>query len=132
LAQLTGIDAVLAARGAVAQRYIGHLGDVPGLRCVSPTDVPGHNHYAFPILLGPDCHVDRDTLFARLEAENIFARRYFYPLISDFAPYDTLPSADPALLPVASRAAGQVLCLPLYPDLDEESQDRIIAQVLAT
>lgn len=131
LAQLCGIDATLAKRAKVAQRYQARLEDVPGLRCVSPTGLKGHNHYAFPILLDPDCHVDRDTLFARLEAENIFARRYFYPLISDFAPYNSLPSADPAHLPVASRVAQQVLCLPLYLDLDEASQDYIIDLVLA-
>lgn len=131
LAQLCGIDDVLSRRAAIAQRYLDHLGNVPGLRCVSATGVPGHNHYAFPILLGPECHIDRETLFARLSAENIFARRYFYPLISNFAPYSTLPSADPALLPVASRTADQILCLPLFFDLDEVSQDRIIAQVLA-
>lgn len=130
LAQLCEIETVLDARAVIAQRYQDHLGDIHGLRCVSPTGVSGHNHYAFPILLGPDCHVDRETLFARLSAENIFARRYFYPLISSFAPYNTLPSADPALLPVASRTADEVLCLPMFFDLDEASQNRIIEQVL--
>lgn len=131
LAQLCGIDDMLAARSVVAQRYVDRLDDVAGLRCASPTGLKGHNHYAFPILLGPDCHVDRDTLYARLEAENIFARRYFYPLISDLEPYHKLPSADPAHLPIARDVAERVLCLPLYADLDTMSQDRIIDLVLA-
>ncbi len=131
LAQLCGIDDVLARRAAVAQRYADRFNGVPGLRCVCPTGVKGHNHYAFPILIGPDCRVDRDTLFVHLEAENIFARRYFYPLISDLTPYRSLPSADAAGLPVARDAADRILCLPLYPDLEPDSQDRIIDLVLA-
>ncbi len=130
LAQLCGFDEVLAARHVVAGRYAARLEGVDGLRCVCPTGVAGHNSYAFPILLGPDYHIDRDALFARLEAENIFARRYFYPLISELTPYSDLPSAASELLPVASKAAGQVLCLPLYHDLDEAAQDRIIDLIL--
>lgn len=131
LAQLCGIDKVLQQRSEVAQRYADRLGDVTGLRCVSPTGVKGHNHYAFPILLDASCHVDRETLLARLEAHNIFARRYFYPLISDLTPYNNLPSSDPITLPVAQKVADEVLCLPLYADLDAASQDRIIDLVLA-
>lgn len=131
LAQLCGIDDVLAVRGRVANRYLDRFQDVEGLRCPGPADRSGHNHYAFPILVGPGFHVDRDQLLARLVAENIFARRYFYPLISDLAPYTTLPSADPAGLPVARQIADQILCLPLFPDLDVASQDRIIDLVLA-
>lgn len=130
LAQLCGIDDVLAARGQVAARYLEHLGDVPGLRCVGPTGQPGHNHYAFPVLVGADYHTDRDTLHARLQANGIVSRRYFYPLISDLAPYRHLPSAAADLLPVARDAAAQVLCLPLYPDLEAETQMQIIKQVL--
>ncbi len=131
LAQLCKIDEVLAARARVAERYMRYLGDVPGLRCASPTGESGHNHYAFPILVGPDYPIDRDTLCERLEQHNIFARKYFYPLISDMAPYAQLPSAAPKSLPIARKVAAEVLCLPLYPDLDEATQDRIIAQVLA-
>ncbi|MDX8353078.1 DegT/DnrJ/EryC1/StrS family aminotransferase [Cognatiyoonia sp. IB215182] len=126
LAQLCGIDAVLAERAKVAQRYHDALKDVPDLYCVSPTGLEGHNHYAFPILLRAGYQMDRDTLLARLEAENIFARRYFYPLISDLDPYNTLPSAAPEGLPVAHAVADQVLCLPLFADLDPATQDRII------
>ncbi len=131
LAQLCGIDGVLAARRTVANRYLDRLQGVPGLRCAGPADRDGHNNYAFPILVDPAYHIDRDTLLARLASENIFARRYFYPLISDLAPYNMLPSADPACLPIARKMADQILCLPLYPDLDEASQDRIIDLVLA-
>ena len=59
------------------------------------------------------------------------ARRYFYPLISDFPMYRGLPSADAARLPVARAAAEQVLCLPIYPALANEDVERIAAIVAA-
>ena len=130
LAQLCGIDEVFANRARVAQRYMERLGKIRGLTCPSPSGVVGHNHYAFPILVGSEFHVSRDKLQVLLEKENIFARKYFYPLISDMEPYNTLPSADPAGLPVARKVASEVLCLPIYPDLDEKSQDRIIERIL--
>ena len=51
----------------------------------------------------------------RLREVGIFPRRYFYPLISEFPMYRGLPSAHRDNLPVASAAALQVLCLPIYP-----------------
>lgn len=130
LAQLCRIDEVLADRAFVAQRYMERLSNIRGLSCPSPSVVVGHNHYAFPILIGPDFHVSRDELYKRLEEENIFTRKYFYPLISDMEPYKNLTSADPAGLPVARKIASEVLCLPLYPDLDIPTQDRVIEQLM--
>jgi dTDP-4-amino-4,6-dideoxygalactose transaminase len=45
------------------------------------------------------------------------ARRYFYPLISNFEPYRELPSASPENLTVATQVAKEVLCLPIYVEL---------------
>jgi len=130
LAQLPGIEKVIADRAGVAKRYMERLGKVRGLRCPSPWGELGHNHYAFPVLVGANFQLNRDELQMRLENENIFARKYFYPLVSDMEPYKMLPCADPACLPVAHNVASEVLCLPIYPDLDIESQDRVIEQVL--
>ena len=60
--------------------------------------------------------------------ECLRSRRYFYPLISDMAPYarSGQPAAD---VPVARRVAQQVLCLPMYGHLHPEDQDRIVAAV---
>ena len=52
--------------------------------------------------------------------EGIYARRYFFPLISDMPNYKTLPSAHRDNLPMAAIAAQQVLCLPFYPNLSNE------------
>jgi dTDP-4-amino-4,6-dideoxygalactose transaminase len=61
-----------------------------------------------------------------LKRHNIYGRRYFYPLISSFPTYRGLESADPANLPVASRVADQILCLPIFPDMKQEVQSVVI------
>ena len=91
----------------------------------SPPDATP-NHAYFPVLIGPDFPVSRDALYQRLRERNVLTRRYFYPLISDFPMYRGLPSAHGANLPVARRAADQVLCLPIYPSLGLDDQQRII------
>jgi dTDP-4-amino-4,6-dideoxygalactose transaminase len=63
----------------------------------------------------------RDDLYTLLRRCNIIARKYFYPLISAAACYSALPSAAEANLPVAVRVAKQVLCLPIYGALQEET-----------
>ena len=56
----------------------------------------------------------------------IIARRYFYPLISDFPMYRNMPSAARTNLPLAGEMASQVICLPIYPELQAEQQDRVV------
>jgi dTDP-4-amino-4,6-dideoxygalactose transaminase len=60
-----------------------------------------------------------------MKADQVFSRRYFYPLLSSLPMYRDLASADPANLPVATQAAEQILCLPIYPDLTDGEVERI-------
>jgi dTDP-4-amino-4,6-dideoxygalactose transaminase len=125
LALLPHMDDALSARAAVAARYREGLARVAGLDCLCPAR-DGHNSYAFPIRVGADYPLDRDGLYDRLRQDQIFARRYFYPLISDMPMYRDLASAAPQDLPVARDVADHILCLPIYPDLDPADQARII------
>ncbi|MCK7580355.1 MAG: DegT/DnrJ/EryC1/StrS family aminotransferase [Chromatiales bacterium] len=127
LLQLRHIDAALARRAEIDRAYREALRDVPGLRCHPDTPPDGANHAYFPIMVEPEYPLSRDALYARLKDQGIHARRYFYPLISDFPMYRGLPSAQRDRLPNAARAADRVLCLPIYPDLSAEDQQRIIA-----
>jgi dTDP-4-amino-4,6-dideoxygalactose transaminase len=129
LVQLKHVDNAIARRGAVEARYRALLRDVPGLRMLQRSPGATPNHSYFPVLLGPDYALGRDGLYHRLREEGVMARRYFHPLISDFPMYRSLPSADPALLPVARAAADQVLCLPIYPALADADVDRIAGVV---
>jgi dTDP-4-amino-4,6-dideoxygalactose transaminase len=125
LLQLKNIDAALAQRKEIDARYRRNLAPVRGIDCLPPALDATTNHAYFPILVRPEFPLSRDALFAILRENNIYARRYFYPLISDFPMYRGMPSAAPANLPVARRAAEQVICLPLYPTLETAQIDAI-------
>lgn len=132
LLQLKHIDGALERRAAIDAAYRHLLKDVKGVRCLSER---GHddarrahvsNHSYFPILLTDDYPLERDVLFQELRDNNIYARRYFFPLISDFPMYRGLPSANTGNLPVAADAARRVLCLPIYPALADADIKRIV------
>jgi dTDP-4-amino-4,6-dideoxygalactose transaminase len=61
-----------------------------------------------------------------MKAEGIMTRRYFYPLITSFAMYSTLPTSSEANLPVANKIAAKVLCLPIYPGLSSDDQQHVV------
>jgi dTDP-4-amino-4,6-dideoxygalactose transaminase len=71
--------------------------------------------------------ISRDALYEKLKSHNILGRRYFYPLISTFSPYRGLPSAAPENLPVTTRLADRVICLPMYHELSEKDINKIVA-----
>jgi dTDP-4-amino-4,6-dideoxygalactose transaminase len=126
LLQLKGIDQALEKRRAIDARYRLALADVAGIRCLRSAGEARCNYSYFPILVQPDYPLSRDALYQRFRDQNIYVRRYFYPLISDFPMYRGLPSAAHDNLPVARQVAQQVLCLPIYPGLPHDQVDRVI------
>lgn len=126
LLQLKHIDTALARRQEIDHIYRTALKNVPGITCLKGEAQATSNHSYFPILVQPDFPLSRDALYEKLKANDIYTRRYFYPLISDFPMYRSLPSAHRDNLPIATRAASQVICLPIYPDLNVDDQQRII------
>ena len=71
----------------------------------------------------------RDKLYEKLKESGIYSRRYFYPLISEFPMYRNLPSSNRKNLSVASEISDRVLCLPIYPSLQEAEVDEIVAMI---
>lgn len=126
LLQLRHVDRAIAARLEIDRRYRQALAEIPGVRCLSIDARVRSNGGYFPVLIGPDYPLSRDHLYEKLRSNNIHVRRYFYPLISNLPMYRGRASAAPANLPVATKLAEQVLCLPIYPGLDGETVDRII------
>lgn len=124
--QLKHVGDAIERRKNVDLRYRSGLSGVAGVQCLGHTGETVANYAYFPILVGPDFPLSRDLLYAKLKDNGIHGRRYFYPLISEFPMYSNLPSASSANLPVATNAARQVLCLPIYPDLSASDQDRVI------
>ena len=129
LLQLKYIDQALARRKEIDAIYRELIKSVKGLRCLQGAGEARANYSYFPILVDADYPLSRDALFEKLRGNNIFARRYFFPLISDFPMYRGLPSASQDNLPVATAAAQQVLCLPIYPNL---SFDQVLEIVTIT
>lgn len=126
LLQLKHIGDALARRGEIDRYYRSLLNDVPGISIVKLPAATEHNYAYFPVLVEANYPLSRDELYLKLRENNIYARRYFYPLISDFPMYRGLPSAKPDKLPVAQRIASQILCLPIYPDLSNEQVAKIV------
>lgn len=131
LLQLKYVDHAIDVRRQIDAAYRSRLGDVKGIRCLSPAAETNSNYAYFPILVQEDYPLSRDELFQLLQSHGIYARRYFYPLISSFPMYRSLPSSQEANLPCAVRAANQVICLPIYPDLEFDVVHRI-ADIVVT
>ncbi len=130
LLQLKHVDEYRARRREVDRLYRKTLQGIPGIRPLhAPRD--GDNYSYFPIMVEPVCRIGRDGLYERLKENGIYSRRYFFPLISRFAPYNTLPSAAETNLPVATDAAQRVLCLPMSTDLVEADVRRIVGIIAA-
>jgi dTDP-4-amino-4,6-dideoxygalactose transaminase len=129
LLQLQHIDEALVRRARIDAIYRERLRDIPGIRCMQKGGEKVSNHSYFPILVGPEFPISRDALYQKFRDHDIYTRRYFYPLISDFPIYRGLPSARPENLPIAHAAAQQVLCLPIFPALTDGMLDRIIGLI---
>ncbi|WP_180128957.1 DegT/DnrJ/EryC1/StrS aminotransferase family protein [Rhodoferax sp. BLA1] len=124
--QLKHIDDALARRKEIDSAYRKQLNSLEGIRCLNEADGIKANYSYFPVLVQPDFPLSRDNLYQKLKDQGIYARRYFYPLISDFPMYRSMPSAQRDNLPVAADAASKVLCLPIYPALAVLDQQRVI------
>ena len=111
-------------RQVVAEIYRSRLADIDGISVPNIRCGVENSYQNFPILI-EDKHVTRDEVFEGLRQFNVFSRKYFYPLCSDYSCYRMLPSAHPSYLPIAHKVASQVLCLPFYGALKEDIVTRI-------
>jgi dTDP-4-amino-4,6-dideoxygalactose transaminase len=125
LLQLKYVDQAIQLRREIDRLYREMIMGIRGITCVAEPEQVIRNYSYFPIMVGPGYRLSRDALYQKLKDEGIFARRYFYPLISDMPMYRGLPSAQPEKLPIAKEASSMVLCLPIYPNLSKEKIVRI-------
>lgn len=132
LLQLKHVDQAILRRRAIALRYRERLADVSGVAFLPDRQATESNYGYFPIFVDKSYPLTRDALDERLRKHGIFGRRYFYPLITEFPMYRGLPSARPANVRLAMEASRKVLCLPIYPDLDLATVDRISGLIAGT
>ena len=127
LLQLRHVDHAIARRREIDRTYRTQLENVTGITCLADAGEISANYAYFPVLVGPEYPISRDDLYAKLKEQGIFARRYFYPLISEFPMYRGMRSSAPSNLPIANMAAQRVICLPIYPALSVNEIDKIVS-----
>jgi dTDP-4-amino-4,6-dideoxygalactose transaminase len=131
LCVLDAIGDELARRRRLLARYRERFADMEGLTWLPALEGPDSSCQYAVIRVDDEFGVSRDVLHRELQAFNVLSRKYFYPLCADYDCYRDLPSAARDNLPVATRIAREVLCLPLYGGLGEASVDRICDMILA-
>jgi dTDP-4-amino-4,6-dideoxygalactose transaminase len=118
LLQLKYIDSLIEKRKYIAERYRNLLKNVKGITFMEDIPDVKHCYSYFPIFINKDKYgKTRDKVYDWLKSNDIFGRRYFYPLISQLPTYRGLDSAHPGIMKVAERVTEEVICLPIYPDL---------------
>lgn len=129
LLQLNYIDEALRKRKDVDSVYCEKLSSIKGIHVVSKTQGLESNYSYFPILVGSEYPLTRDELYEKLKDQGVFARRYFYPLLSEATPFTEFPSSNASNLKIAVETSNNVLCLPIYPDLSLVDVEKIIGVI---
>ena len=120
------IDNEIYKRKKIAETYRNILANVKGVRFFSDIENVKHNYIYFPVFINEkEYGMSRDSLYEKLKENGFYVRRYFYPLISEFLPYKGLPSSNAKNLPNAVKIAREVICLPMYADLELKHLYRI-------
>ena len=129
ICNLRHVEEEIAKRKTVVEHYRKRLSGVKGIILCGEQEGVKSNYAYFPAVFD-GYRYTRDQIFQMLKAENIVARKYFYPLTNDFDCYRDLPTAGVEKTPVAAHIADRVLALPLYADLSLSDVDRICDIIL--
>jgi len=121
LLQLKHIDALIEKRKNIALLYRDQLKNIEGVSFMEDFEDVKHCYSYFPVFIDKEKYgKTRDEVYDELKKNNIYGRRYFYPLISQFPTYRGLESALPGKLPIAEKTTLQVICLPIYSELNKD------------
>ncbi len=128
LCNLRHIDAEIEKRKNCARKYIELL-SVDGIKVWKEQENVTHNYAYFPVLFDKKVFgKSRNEVAVELMEENIFARKYFYPITSEFECYKGKFYINPT--PIAKEVSENILTLPLYADLKEEEIEKICNIIL--
>ena len=128
ICNLRHIEEELNKRKAVYQRYVKNLSSVKGITLLPEQKELKRNWAYFPVLLNEEFSKSREELIFFLAENNVFARKYFYPLVSENKAFN----ADyKSLTPNAYKYSLNVLCLPMYADLGLKEVDLICNLIIS-
>lgn len=131
LLNLKQVDAAIEKRHQVAVKYREALRNISGIRFFDDMPDVRHNYSYFPIFINASEYgMTRDELYFKMKEQGVLGRRYFYPLISTFGTYRGLSSATPENLPVATKMANEVICLPMHHELTDADLERVISLIM--
>jgi dTDP-4-amino-4,6-dideoxygalactose transaminase len=132
LVLLSTIKKEIEKRRIIGEYYREKLKDISGIELLSRAKGVDQCYSYFPILIKKEIFGrSRDEIYLIFKKNDIYVRKYFYPLISHFEPYKNLSSSSPRKLSIAEKASKEILCLPIYGDLGFDDVDRII-KILAS
>ncbi len=127
---LRHLDDEIAKRAKVDELYRERLGGIPGIKLIDHQAGVSPNYAYMPVVFDEQRFgATREDVFDALEKEGIGARKYFYPLASDYACYRSVYSSTAT--PVAKWVSERVLTLPMYADLDLADVERICEIVIS-
>jgi dTDP-4-amino-4,6-dideoxygalactose transaminase len=126
LLQLKHVDAAIELRREIDAFYRQRLDRLEGLRCMPSPRVARFNFGYFPVFFETGGRDARDAAYEAMRAAGVMVRRYFHPLISDFPMYAASRGRGHAALPIARRCADSVLCLPIYPGMEDSDCERVV------
>ena len=123
---LKHLDSNIAKRAKVTQHYRQELSNIKGITLMPVKEDVQYTHSYFPIFVNEQEYgMSRDALYEKMRENDVLGRRYFYPLISDFPTYRGLPSAGKNNLPVATKMADSVICLPMHHELGLKDIEKV-------
>ena len=130
LATLKYIDRAIEKRKVVADEYRKRINDINGISYITVADDVFPNNSYFPIIIDEDKYgLSRDQLYQKLKDNDVFSRRYFYPLITEFALYKKNNNIKTHSVDVAKVISDNVICLPMHHDIKDEDIERIFCLV---
>lgn len=131
LLNLKLVDQAIEARHQVAIQYREALRNVKGISFWEDLHGIRHNYSYFPIFVDSEEYgITRDELYCKMKSQNVYGRRYFYPLISTFSTYRGLDSASRSNLPNAYKLSESVICLPMHHTLSKEDIMRVLGVII--
>ena len=129
LCNLHHIDNEISKREKVYNEYMRRLNGIDGIKVNEVQKDTISNYAYFPVVFDEKVYgKSRDKVYEMLAKEDIFARKYFYPLINDYDCYKNQYSSEDT--PIAKKISDRVLTLPMYADLSLKDVNRICDIIL--
>ena len=128
LVNIKYISQIINKRRLITERYQQNMEDIKGIKMIREEKINKHNYAYLPILIDESEYGHtRDQLFEHLESNDIFARKYFYPLVTKYKCYrDEYINCD---VPIAEYVSERIMTLPIYTELSLDDVDRICSVV---